>query len=119
MIRVTLQRQIIVEVRSQRVVRTLVCGEGFLRRIRLDSSDDVRANDGGPSTSSRRHLPTGSSGSEDEEADWTDDDWAGWEGEVIPSNQIQVGGFRAAGLTIRVRPVFNFFRTACNTHGIF
>lgn len=30
-------------------------------------------------------------------------DWAGWEGEVIPSKQIDVGGFRAAGLMIRVR----------------
>jgi len=28
-------------------------------------------------------------------------DWAGWEGEVIPSKQIDVGGFRAAGLMIR------------------
>lgn len=34
----------------------------------------------------------------------TQDDWIGWEGEVIPSlKQISVGGFRAAGLAVRVR----------------
>ncbi|KAF8320360.1 hypothetical protein DL93DRAFT_1835567 [Clavulina sp. PMI_390] len=175
-IRVTLQRQISVDVRNQKVLKTIVCGEGFIRRVDLKGGDgdaagsthsnstvgggeeqgdneaggfgvireeeeenesDSEHGGGGshrdaspssssmPASSSRARsassrgpaataarlvhndangaVPRSRSTSRAKpEAVAELDDWAGWEGEVIPSlKQISVGGFRAAGLSVR------------------
>jgi len=173
-IRVTLQRQISVGVRDQKVLKTIVCGEGYIRRV--DLGKQRSGHDG--QESAREHVSTASNqglgvDEGDNEAGWfgtipredanegkdidnrspafdrchphacqrppqaaaalstplararggdcqgcgvcdemgnrqriaanIQDDWAGWEGEVIPSTkQISVGGFRAAGLAVRV-----------------
>jgi hypothetical protein len=137
-VKVTLQRQISVDVRSQRVLKTVVCGEGYMHRVRLSSNSSTNGESSGstssspmsrswgpapatiaeedgahtdlsgprrvdicnypPATADVDELEAAGHGEFDEEQDW-----AGWEGEVIPSKQINVGGFRTAGLTIRVR----------------
>ncbi|KAF9510684.1 hypothetical protein BS47DRAFT_1299907 [Hydnum rufescens UP504] len=84
-VKVTLQRQISVDVRNQRVLKSVVCGEGYMHRVRLSSNSSTNGESSGSTSSSQM----------------SQQDWAGWEGEVIPSKQINVGGFRAAGLTIR------------------
>lgn len=115
-IRVTLQRQISIDVRSQKVLKTIVTGEGLLQRVKLGGHASKEETD----RQSNQETP-GASGSDGDgtnvgvriaedgnevvqtggDIDW-EKDWAGWEGEVIPSKQIQVGGFRAGGLIIRV-----------------
>ena len=184
-IRVTLQRQISVDVRDQKVLKTIVCGEGYIRRVDLDAQgreyadqengrehgsgvcdvgsdageEDGRGQDFGegngeagwfgtiaeeddddaedmdhhhstafdppehlyqhahqqslqtvaaslPSEGRTRDVQIG--GSSDGNRNMpretnVQDDWAGWEGEVVPSlKQISVGGFRTAGLAVRV-----------------
>lgn len=200
-IRVTLQRQISVDVRNQKVLKTIVCGEGFIRRVdpgalappeedeedenelgegtsefggrprsgdatevvpelnghghqhhaamrfgegegetggfgvirEEDTDEEEEDNHNGiapshPSLTTRQHPPTASTTPptlngtaeldpprgrrpershrrrSDVQEVKVQDDWAGWEGEVVPSlKQISVGGFRAAGLSVRVR----------------
>lgn len=117
------------------MLKTIVCGEGEIRRVRLgelgrdgsgsrgetnDGREDEDEDGGGgrhaqesPRSGEGRGFGAlgGDTEGDEEESEGhghgielpADCDWAGWEGEVIPrEKQISVGGFRAAGLAVRV-----------------
>ncbi|KDQ20140.1 hypothetical protein BOTBODRAFT_51476 [Botryobasidium botryosum FD-172 SS1] len=133
-VRVFLQRQISIDVRSQRVLKTVICGEGCLSRVDLEAmgaaenrdrermvgvsmrgerqdedegGDDDRGMEirevsvGGPRRVREAGRQAQAQGSDSENEKEEEDGWAGWEGKVVPNQQVRVGGFRAGGLWIK------------------
>lgn len=85
-IRVTLQRQISVDVRDQKVLKTIICGEGDIRRVDLGEQDPEQ-EDG-----CRRGAPTvrGAAYEAEEQGFTKGNGEAGWFG-TIPEEDSDEG----------------------------
>ncbi|KAG9022996.1 hypothetical protein FRB95_013869 [Tulasnella sp. JGI-2019a] len=112
-IRVFLQRQIVVTVKGQKVVKTIACGDGKLHRITLDDpptfsdinreqEEDTASSideDNRPQLQRRR---TRSLSPRPQHASREGLDYIAWEGHVLPkSDTLTVGGFRATNLWVK------------------
>ena len=82
-VRVFLQRQIVLLVNGQKVVKTIACGDSSVQRVLLDD----------PPTFGSSPAPT---------RDGVD--FIAWEGQVAPNRSIlTVGGFRTTALWVKAR----------------
>ncbi|KAG8852944.1 hypothetical protein FRB96_008463 [Tulasnella sp. 330] len=107
-IRVFLQRQIVVTVKGQKVVKTIACGDGKLHRITLDNPPTFGDLDGGQdqanyvSEISRQSSPRRSRSLSPQRLSREGLDYIAWEGHVLPNSKIlTVGGFRATNLWVK------------------
>ncbi|KAG8945482.1 hypothetical protein FRC04_000767 [Tulasnella sp. 424] len=128
-VRVFLQRQVVVTVKGQKVVKTIACGDGRLHRVQLDnppafcehectnpSEDDAYEQDASSSTSQSQPFlgvqPSSNNSTSPsrppvplrspprQEQDGVH--YIAWEGYVLPSKDVlTVGGFRTSGLWVK------------------